>query len=96
MLRRSISSTVASATYQARARSRISGQRITLLFAEFLGVVQTRNRPRRIEDHGRRDHRPGQRSAPGLIDAADETWRNDQFRHSMTARAAFSAVFWRS
>lgn len=72
------------------------GQRIALFFAQFLGVVETGYRPGGIEDHRGGDHRPGQRSAPGFVDTTDEADGNDQFRHSMTALAAFSAVFWRN
>ena len=72
-----------------------SRQRLAPLFGELLGVVQAGDRACRIKNHRSRHHRPRQRAAPGLVYPADEAFRHNQFRHSMTARAAFSALFCR-
>ena len=58
---------------------------------EHLGVGEAVDAPRRVEDHRRGVDRPGQRPAPGLVDAADQhASALASSSTSSTASAAFS------
>jgi hypothetical protein len=93
MLRRSISSTLASATAQASARSRISGARRSRAASlSFLESARPSIGRAGIEDHRSRDHRPAQRPAPRLVDPADEAWRPAGGREQVGAHAALPAL----
>ena len=72
MLKRSISSASTNSMCQASARSTMSGYSASRSRSrKSLGVVESVDRPRRIEDDRRHDHRAGERAATGLVDAGD-------------------------
>ncbi len=73
MLSRSISPTLASPTAQATQRALISSRQLgPQLGRHLLGVVEPAQPQRPVGDDAGRDHRPGQRAAPDLVDAAHQ------------------------
>jgi hypothetical protein len=69
----SISSTVASATLTQRALARISASsRSRVASPELLGVTQPSYRMQVVQDHGRGNDGPGERTSPYLVHTSDE------------------------
>src|SRR5205823_2555893 len=65
------------------------GQLVAPRFAQLLGVAQALDRARRIQDHGGRVHRAGQRPASRLVDAADDVIERERAVLGLEARVKF-------
>ena len=64
-------------------------QRLAARFGEHLGIVEAVDRARGMQDHRRDRDGPGERPAPGLVDAGDaQAARHDRVASADTAAAA--------